>query len=124
MASTTPHSAPVKPHEVIIIGAGFGGIGLAARLLRAGVSDLLVLEKSPDVGGVWQANRYPGAACDVPSHLYSFSFAPNPHWSRRFAPQAEILRYLQECRAHAGAKTLRYGKCRWPVARHCVAGCW
>ncbi len=100
MASTTPHPAPVKPHEVIIIGAGFGGIGLAARLLRAGVSDLLVLEKSPDVGGVWQANRYPGAACDVPSHLYSFSFAPNPHWSRRFAPQAEILRYLQDT-AHA-----------------------
>ena len=96
MRSITPRLAAVKQHEVIIIGAGFGGIGLAARLLRAGVSDLLVLEKSPEVGGVWQANRYPGAACDVPSHLYSFSFAPNPHWSRRFAPQGEILRYLQD----------------------------
>lgn len=86
----------MQQYEVIIIGGGFGGIGLAAKLLRSGASDLLVLEKSSDVGGVWQANRYPGAACDVPSHLYSFSFAPNPHWSRRFAPQAEILRYLQD----------------------------
>ncbi|TXH86716.1 MAG: NAD(P)/FAD-dependent oxidoreductase [Rhodoferax sp.] len=94
----SPHASPVcvKQHEVIIIGAGFGGIGLAARLLQIGISDLLVLEKSADVGGVWAANRYLGAACDVPSHLYSFSFAPNPHWSRRFAPQAEILRYLQD----------------------------
>jgi cation diffusion facilitator CzcD-associated flavoprotein CzcO len=88
-------NASMQHYEVIIIGAGFGGIGMATQLLRSGVSDFLVLEKSADVGGVWQANRYPGAACDVPSHLYSFSFAPNPNWSRRFAPQAEILRYLQ-----------------------------
>ena len=78
-----------------IIGAGFGGIGMAVRLKQAGFCDLVVFERSDDVGGVWRANTYPGAACDVPSHLYSFSFAPEPGWSRRFAPQAEIHAYLR-----------------------------
>ena len=82
--------------SVAIIGSGFGGVAAAVRLLQAGVSDLVVFERSDDVGGVWRANTYPGAACDVPSHLYSFSFAPKSDWSRRFAPQAEIHQYLRD----------------------------
>ena len=82
--------------SVAIIGSGFGGVAAAVRLLQAGVDELVVFERSDDVGGVWRANTYPGAACDVPSHLYSFSFAPKADWSRRFAPQAEIHQYLRD----------------------------
>jgi cation diffusion facilitator CzcD-associated flavoprotein CzcO len=81
---------------VAIIGTGFGGIAAAVRLMQAGVTDLVLFEKSDDVGGVWRENTYPGAACDVPSHLYSLSFAPRSDWSRRFAPQAEIHQYLRD----------------------------
>ena len=82
--------------RVAIVGTGFGGLAAAVRLKEAGVGDLVLFEKSTDVGGVWRANTYPGAACDVPSHLYSLSFAPKADWSRRFAPQAEIHQYLRE----------------------------
>ena len=88
-----------RPHGVLIIGAGFGGIGMAIRLRRAGIDDFVVLEKAGDLGGTWRDNTYPGAACDVPSHLYSFSFEPKTDWSRRFPPQAEILDYLRHCAA-------------------------
>ncbi|MCW2608029.1 MAG: 4-hydroxyacetophenone monooxygenase, partial [Frankiales bacterium] len=88
--------------SVAIVGTGFGGIGAAVRLLQAGVTDLVLFEKSDDVGGVWRENTYPGAACDVPSHLYSFSFAPEHGWSRRFAPQAEIHAYLRRVAAEFG----------------------
>jgi cation diffusion facilitator CzcD-associated flavoprotein CzcO len=81
--------------SVAIVGGGFGGVGAAIRLLKAGVRDLTVFERSGGVGGVWHANTYPGAACDVPSHLYSFSFAPGTEWSRRYAPQADIERYFE-----------------------------
>ena len=77
-----------------MIGAGFGGVA-AAVAVRDDVADLVVLERGDDVGGVWRENTYPGAACDVPSHLYSFSFAPEHRWSRRFAPQPDIQRYLR-----------------------------
>ena len=80
--------------SVAIVGGGFGGVGAAIRLLQAGVKDLTVFERSGGVGCVWHANTYPGAACDVPSHLYSFSFAPGTEWSRRYAPQADIEKYL------------------------------
>ena len=80
--------------QVAIIGAGFGGLGMAAQLKRHGISDFVVLEKGDDIGGVWRDNSYPGAACDIPSHLYSFSFAPSATWSRHYAPQEEILGYL------------------------------
>ncbi len=80
---------------VAIIGSGFGGIGMAARLNRAGITDVVLLERAADLGGTWRDNSYPGAACDVPSHLYSFSFAPNPGWTRSFSPQPEILAYLR-----------------------------
>jgi cation diffusion facilitator CzcD-associated flavoprotein CzcO len=85
------------PLSAIIVGAGFAGVGMAISLKRAGVEDFVLLERAPDSGGVWRDNTYPGAACDVPSHLYSFSFEPNPDWTRMFAPQAEIHAYLAHC---------------------------
>jgi cyclohexanone monooxygenase len=80
--------------EVLVIGAGCSGIGAVIHLREAGVHDVVVLEKAAALGGTWRENTYPGCACDVPSTLYSYSFAPNPSWSRAFAGQAEILRYL------------------------------
>src|SRR5258708_19970924 len=82
-----------RPVPVTIVGAGFGGVAAAIALQRQGIDEIVLLERGEDVGGVWRANTYPGAACDVPSHLYSFSFAPNPPWSRRFSPAAEIRAY-------------------------------
>ena len=79
-----------------IVGAGFGGLGMGIRLKQAGIYDFTIFERGESVGGVWRANTYPGAACDVPSHLYSFSFAPGHRWTRRYAPQPEILDYLNE----------------------------
>jgi cation diffusion facilitator CzcD-associated flavoprotein CzcO len=82
--------------SVGIVGAGFGGVGIGIRLRQAGFESFEIFERGDTVGGVWRANTYPGAACDVPSHLYSFSFAPGHEWSRRYAPQAEILTYLKK----------------------------
>jgi cation diffusion facilitator CzcD-associated flavoprotein CzcO len=82
--------------SIAVVGGGFGGVGAAVMLGRAGHDDVTVFERADRVGGVWHHNTYPGAACDVPSHLYEFSFAPNPRWSRRYAPQAEIQAYLEE----------------------------
>jgi cation diffusion facilitator CzcD-associated flavoprotein CzcO len=87
---------------VAIVGAGFGGVGAAVLLARGGYRDVTVFERGERVGGVWHHNTYPGAACDVPSHLYEFSFAPNPRWSRRYAPQAEIQEYLEDVAAKGG----------------------
>ena len=95
--SPAGHGSRDAPWAVLIVGAGFGGLGMAIALARAGEHDVLLLEKGDDVGGVWRENTYPGAACDVPSHLYSFSFEPNPRWSRTYSPQAEILAYLRHC---------------------------
>jgi cation diffusion facilitator CzcD-associated flavoprotein CzcO len=96
--------------RVAVIGAGFGGIGTAIRLRQVGVRDVLVFERSDDVGGTWRDNTYPGCACDVPSHMYSFSFAPNPDWSRTFSSQAEIWDYLRRCVKDFGiAPHLRLG---------------
>jgi cation diffusion facilitator CzcD-associated flavoprotein CzcO/acetyl esterase/lipase len=83
--------------RVAIIGAGFGGIGLGMSLKRAGIDSFEIFEKAQGIGGVWRDNTYPGATCDVPSHLYSFSFEPNPDWSRVYSPQPEILDYLERC---------------------------
>ena len=87
---------------VAIVGGGFGGIGAAVMLRRAGYRDVEVFERGERIGGVWHHNTYPGAACDIPSHFYEFSFAPNPRWSRRFAPQAEIQAYLEDVAARHG----------------------
>lgn len=73
--------------RVAVIGSGFGGLGAAVRLRREGITDFVVLERADSVGGTWRDNSYPGCACDVPSHLYSFSFAPNPDWPRTFSGQ-------------------------------------
>lgn len=84
-------------YDVAVIGAGLGGLCVAHRLGEIGVDNVAIFERDDGVGGTWRANRYPGAACDVPSHLYSLSFAPNPHWSSTYAGQPEILRYIEGC---------------------------
>jgi cation diffusion facilitator CzcD-associated flavoprotein CzcO len=89
-----PVPAPAET-DVAIVGSGFSGLAMAVRLREAGITDFVVLERAGDVGGTWRDNSYPGCACDVPSHLYSFSFAPNPEWSSTFSPQAEIQAYLR-----------------------------
>lgn len=95
-------AAPLPDHvRVLVIGAGFGGLGLAIRLEEEGRPDFLVLERGSEVGGTWRDNTYPGAACDVPSQLYSFSFALNPDWSRSFSPQPEIQDYLRRVAAES-----------------------
>jgi cation diffusion facilitator CzcD-associated flavoprotein CzcO len=88
---------PQRHHGIIIVGAGFSGLGMAIRLKQSGVEDFVVLERAPDVGGCWHFNTYPGCRCDVPSHLYSFSFAPNPDWSNTYSAQPEIRAYLRRC---------------------------
>jgi cation diffusion facilitator CzcD-associated flavoprotein CzcO len=88
--------------DVVVAGAGASGIGAAIRLLQAGITDFTVLEKSSELGGTWRDNTYPGCACDVPSALYSYSFAPNPSWRRAFAGQAEIRSYLSKTAARFG----------------------
>src|SRR5215203_5732404 len=88
--------------RVLVVGAGFGGLAMAIKLDEAGERDFLVVERGPDVGGTWRDNTYPGAACDVPSQLYSYSFAPNPKWSRSFSPQPEIQAYLERTADEAG----------------------
>ncbi|MGA5423561.1 flavin-containing monooxygenase [Streptomyces lavendulocolor] len=88
----------MSQHEhvrVAVIGSGFGGLGAAVRLRREGITDFVVLERADSVGGTWRDNSYPGCACDVPSHLYSFSFAPNPDWPRTFSGQRHIRAYLE-----------------------------
>ena len=82
--------------KVAIVGAGFGALGMGAALRRAGEHEFVILGKGPTVGGVWRDNTYPGCNCDVPSHLYSFSFAPYQRHDKRFPPQQEILAYLQQ----------------------------
>jgi len=95
---------------IVIIGAGFGGIGMGIALKKAGFDDFLILDKGDDLGGTWRDNQYPGCACDVPSPLYSYSFELNPSWSRIFAPQQEIWDYLRMCaRKHHVDEYIRYG---------------
>ncbi|WP_153033535.1 NAD(P)/FAD-dependent oxidoreductase [Amycolatopsis sp. YIM 10] len=88
--------------RVAIVGAGFGGLGTAIALKRSGVDDFVVLERAAEVGGTWQVNDYPGAQCDIPSILYSFSFAPNPRWTRLYPLQPEIHDYLRRCAEEFG----------------------
>jgi cation diffusion facilitator CzcD-associated flavoprotein CzcO len=85
-----------------VVGAGFGGLGAAIRLGQEDIDDFLVFERAGDIGGTWRDNSYPGCACDVPSHLYAFSFAPNPGWSRSFSAQPEIWDSLRGCARRFG----------------------
>lgn len=93
--TTTTAADPLKDVDVIIVGTGFSGLGLGTQLVRRGDTSFVLLERADDVGGTWRDNHYPGAACDLPSHLYSFSFRPNPEWSSVYSPQPEIQEYLQ-----------------------------
>jgi cation diffusion facilitator CzcD-associated flavoprotein CzcO len=113
--------------KVLIVGAGFGGIAAAIELRRHGFSDVTILERAPDLGGTWFHNSYPGAACDVPSHLYSLSYAQRRDWSRLCSPQAEIHDYLREVARTHGVDRLVHTdsavtscawddeRCRWSV---------
>ena len=82
--------------DIAIVGAGIGGLGLGARLRESGRRSFAVLEADTGIGGTWRANTYPGLACDIPSHLYSYSFAPRPDWTRRYPPREEIMSYLDD----------------------------
>src|SRR5436190_22251659 len=100
-------------HEkrIAIIGTGFAGLGMAIRLKQEGIYDFVVLEKADDVGRTWRENTYPGVQCDVPSHLYSSSFAPNPNWSRTFPLGDEIWDHLRErAHRHAVMPHIRFGQ--------------
>ncbi len=97
-------------NDILIVGAGFAGIGMAIRLKQAGIDDFVIIERADRLGGTWRDNTYPGIACDIPSHLYSYSFEPNPGWSRFFAPQDEILAYLEHCADKYGIRPhIRFG---------------
>jgi cation diffusion facilitator CzcD-associated flavoprotein CzcO len=101
--------APLET-DVAIIGSGFAGLGMAIRLRQAGMTEFMVAEKADSVGGAWRDNHYPGCACDVQSHVYSFSFAPNPRWTRMFARQPEIREYLEACTQRFGVQRhIRFG---------------
>lgn len=96
--------------SIIIIGAGFGGLGMALELLRSGIDDFTIVERADDLGGVWRENTYPGAACDVPSPLYSWSFEPRSDWPRRFSEQADIHEYMRGVVAKYGVERhIRFG---------------
>ncbi|MEA2170180.1 MAG: hypothetical protein QOF76_3480 [Solirubrobacteraceae bacterium] len=112
-------------HRVVITGAGFAGIGLGVRLLQAGEADFVILERNDSVGGTWFEHTYPGCGCDIPTHLYSFSFARNANWSRLFPKQREILDYLRAIAyEHGVIEHIRFGcemhRCAWDEA----AGVW
>jgi cation diffusion facilitator CzcD-associated flavoprotein CzcO len=96
--------------DIVIVGAGFAGLGLAIRFQQAGISDFAILEKEDAIGGTWHKNDYPGCACDVPSHLYSYSFARNPDWSRAYGDREEILAYLRSTvDEHGVERHVRFG---------------
>src|SRR5687768_8447574 len=106
--------------SIVIIGSGFAGLCFGIRLKKAGIEDFVILEKGSSIGGTWRDNDYPGCACDVQSHMYSYSFEPNPTWSRMFAPQKEIRAYIERVAAKYGlmphvrlnqaVKTARYNE--------------
>lgn len=111
MHRVLPAGAAEREHEVAILGAGMSGLAMALRLQRAGLRDLVIVERSAGLGGTWWDNRYPGAQVDVPAPAYSFSFAPNPHWTHRFADAPEIQAYQQRLAdAHRLPARLRLGR--------------
>jgi cation diffusion facilitator CzcD-associated flavoprotein CzcO len=96
--------------DVVVVGAGFAGIGVGIQLKRAGVSSFRILERAEQIGGCWRDNVYPGLCCDIPSHLYSYSFELNPNWSQKFAPGREIHEYMEHCKRKYGLEPfIRYG---------------
>ncbi len=103
-AKIDPNGQAVRELDVVIVGAGFGGLCMAIKLREAGNDNFVILEKGDDVGGTWYFNSYPGAACDVQSHMYSFSFEGNPNWSRRFPGRDEIHRYILDVTTKYGIR--------------------
>ncbi|AOY92248.1 4-hydroxyacetophenone monooxygenase [Cupriavidus sp. USMAA2-4] len=101
---SVPAAAGSEHIDIAIVGSGFAGLAMAIRLKQSGQHDFAILEKADAVGGTWRDNHYPGCACDVQSHLYSFSFAPNPGWSRMFSTQPEIRAYLEHCADRFGLR--------------------
>lgn len=117
--------SPDRIHDVVVIGAGFTGLGTTIKLKEAGVDDVVVLERADSVGGTWRDATYPGAACDIPSLLYSFSFAKNPDWSRSYSPSAEIRSHIEELVDRFDlAPHLRFGVNVTALAFDRTAGCW
>lgn len=122
--ATKKISAPKDAEfQVAVIGAGFSGLCMAIQLKLAKINSFVVFEKADDIGGTWRDNLYPGCACDVPSHLYSYSFEPNPNWSRMFAPQQEIWDYLRACGEKYGVRPhMRFGaeiaRCEFDTQNH------
>lgn len=111
--------------EVVVIGSGFSGLCMGIKLREAGISNFAILEKDAVFGGTWRVNHYPGAACDVPSHLYSFSFAQNADWSRKFPAQAELLRYTEHIARHYGLiERIRLGTALLAADYDAARGCW
>lgn len=111
-----------KQRSIAVVGGGFGGVGAIVILKRAGYDDVTVFERADGIGGVWHHNTYPGAACDVPSHLYEFSFEPNPRWTRRYAQGPEIKAYLEDvARRHGVLDRIRTNtevtQARWDAER-------
>jgi cation diffusion facilitator CzcD-associated flavoprotein CzcO len=109
--------------HTVVIGTGFSGLGMAIQLKRDGRDDFVVLEKAADVGGTWRDNTYPGCACDIPSHMYSFSFAQNPGWTRSYSPQPEIWDYLRDVADRFSLRDhIRFGVevagARWDADEH------
>src|SRR3954453_20520188 len=119
--STIVAAGPPEHLPMVIVGAGFAGIGLAIKLHEAGIDDFVILERASELGGTWRDNTYPGGAADAASCLYSYSFAPNPDWSRAFSNQPEILEYLRGVAAeHDVGRSIRYDvelfQARWDGA--------
>jgi cation diffusion facilitator CzcD-associated flavoprotein CzcO len=109
--------SPSRDLRVVVVGAGMSGILAAITLEEAGVDDVVVYEKADRLGGTWRENTYPGLSCDIPSHFYSYSFALNPEWSRRFAPGAEIQAYFEDVARRWGVeRRIRHGR----EVRRCV----
>ena len=120
-----------KKYKVAIIGAGFGGLATAIQLLKHHIHDFVILEKAQDVGGTWRENQYPGAACDVQSHMYSLSYAPKTDWSKRYAEAPEIFQYIQDLiqkfelkrfiQFNKKVTTTRYDEatCHWHIETAC-----
>ena len=123
IGGTAYGGSAVKHYEVVIVGAGISGIGAAVRLSQQGIDDFVLLEKGDAVAGTWRDNTYPGCACDVPSALYSYSFAPNRDWSRLFAGQAEIRHYIERVAGeHRIFPRVRFGtemrRAQWDEQTH------
>src|SRR5579885_3449123 len=111
--------------SIAIIGAGFAGLGQGYYLKKAGIDSFTIYEKAADLGGVWRDNTYPGAACDVPSHLYSFSFEPHYPWSRAYGPQSDILDYLHRvARKYELMRHIRFGREVAGAEFHEARGLW